>query len=636
MDPSDQEKLVNSDREAEARRIEQLHELFGSYKAEWLRERIFEFYTAPDYLPELTTARPCILSGGRGTGKTTVLRGMSFEGQAALHGLDANVIDRMPFFGMYYRVNTNRVTAFRGPELSAHEWTRLFAHYLNLSLCDLAISFVLWHEKHCQRGSLLSAIECHEIALSLHLPEVTTVDGLAKHLRRSQIVFEAYINNVADGVRPPLSLQGAPLDLIFDGLLGKPSFAGKHFFFLIDEYENFEDYQQQVVNTLIKHSGQLYTFKVGVKELGWRKRSTLIESEQLVSPADYARISISERLRDGVFERFALQVCQSRLNHLMGRPISNIRLTLPEISEEDEAVQLGVKDKLRELEGIEAPDCTEEQLSQIADLSYLQQYFLLSWALSKKETFSSVIKDYRDNPRNWDFRYGNYKYSLLFNIRAGKRGIRKFYAGWNVFIQLAGSNIRYLLELVDQSLLLHLSKGNSLEDAVSPETQTIAAQQVGKKNLLELEGLSVDGSKLTRLLLGLGRIFEVLAADPLGHTPEVNQFRLADRPDESIETRAVDDLVKAAIMHLALVRSTGSKPTDEAHTRDYDYALHPIYAPFFVFSHRKKRKFVLSEQSLLGLLSDPKHSIREILQANNRSELTDLPEQAKLFEGYYG
>ena len=65
---------------------EQLSKLFGSYKAEWLKEDIFNLFAEPSYLPELTTPRPCILVGGRGTGKTTVLRGLSYQGQ--LHLLD--------------------------------------------------------------------------------------------------------------------------------------------------------------------------------------------------------------------------------------------------------------------------------------------------------------------------------------------------------------------------------------------------------------------------------------------------------------------------------------------------------------------------------------------------------------------
>src|ERR1700733_3827046 len=96
---------------------EQLGELF-SYKAEWLKERIFDLFREPEYFPEMTAESPCVLIGGRGTGKTTVLRGLSYEGQFALSGRSVDVIPTTPFFGFYYKVNTNRVTAFAGDPIS--------------------------------------------------------------------------------------------------------------------------------------------------------------------------------------------------------------------------------------------------------------------------------------------------------------------------------------------------------------------------------------------------------------------------------------------------------------------------------------------------------------------------------------
>jgi len=54
--------------------LEKLNSLFGSYKAEWLRSKIFDLFAEPSYFPELKDNRPCVLEGGRGTGKTTVLR----------------------------------------------------------------------------------------------------------------------------------------------------------------------------------------------------------------------------------------------------------------------------------------------------------------------------------------------------------------------------------------------------------------------------------------------------------------------------------------------------------------------------------------------------------------------------------
>jgi len=103
---------------------QQLSELFGNYKAEWLHERMFDLFTQPAYLPDLEDHRPCVLMGGRGTGKTTALRSLSYEGRFARAKHDIAAIKSWKYFGFYYRVDTNRVTAFRGPELPAARWTK--------------------------------------------------------------------------------------------------------------------------------------------------------------------------------------------------------------------------------------------------------------------------------------------------------------------------------------------------------------------------------------------------------------------------------------------------------------------------------------------------------------------------------
>lgn len=65
-----------------------LSKMLGLYKAEWLDEKLFELFNEPAYFKELETKRPCVLIGGRGTGKTTVLRGLSYEGQFAFANND--------------------------------------------------------------------------------------------------------------------------------------------------------------------------------------------------------------------------------------------------------------------------------------------------------------------------------------------------------------------------------------------------------------------------------------------------------------------------------------------------------------------------------------------------------------------
>lgn len=47
-------------------KLSKLDELFGSYKAEWLRGKIYELYSEPYYLNKIENSRPFILQGGKG------------------------------------------------------------------------------------------------------------------------------------------------------------------------------------------------------------------------------------------------------------------------------------------------------------------------------------------------------------------------------------------------------------------------------------------------------------------------------------------------------------------------------------------------------------------------------------------
>ena len=409
---------------------------------------------------------------------------------------------------------------------------------------------------------------------------------------------------------------------------------------MVDEYENLLDYQQQVVNTLIKHAAEAYSFKIGVRELGWRCRSTLNENEQLIHPADYVRISIAEKLQGDAFDSFALNVCSRRIARLRlpsDNTITDLKAILPGLSEEDEAIELGVARLAEPVQAELLQGAGEKERAIVEKMHPLELYFIRFWSETRRAPVKEVFREALQDTTAWQTRYGNYKYALLFTIRRKKRGIRKCYSGWNTFTQLAAGNIRYVLELVDQSLLAQFRETNLLGQPISAAIQTKAAQQVGGMNLSELEGLSVDGAQLTKLLLSLGRVLQVMASEAVGHAPEVNQFELVveEGPERQGVMDAVERLLNSAVMHLALIRSPGNKPGDVGDTKDYDYMIHPIYSPFFVFSHRRKRKMSLRPQTVLGLINRPKETIRAVLREHNRTLEGDIPEQLTLFERFY-
>ena len=118
----------------------------------------------------------------------------------------------------------------------------------------------------------------------------------------------------------------------------------------------------------------------------------------------------------------------------------------------------------------------------------------------------------------------------------------------------------------------------------------------------------------------------------------MNQFHLdADIEDDKCRSR-VAELVTDGVMNLALLRYPGSKLQQQTDIRQFDYAVHPIFAAFFGFSHRRKRKIELSDHDVLALIDRPKDTIGEILGRQNRpvdAVLEELPEQMRLFRGFY-
>ena len=635
-----------------------LGRMFAS-RAEQLKDRVFSFYETPTYFPELLTEAPCVLVGGRGTGKTTVLKGLSYHGQQKLHG--DRPIETWPYYGVYLRINTGRVAAFAGPELEDADWQRAFIHYVNLLLCESTLAFIDWYSNSTGATELIGSEAVCAVAECLgveteNFPE--DASGLRKTVGSLKRRFESYINTVGDHPKTALSALGAPVDELVGSLMAATAMQDKLFFFLLDEYENLTSPQQRVLNTLIKHAGEHYTFKIGVKELGWRAKSTLNSEEQLQAPADYAAININERLEaPGVFQSFAANVCQERLGavakELEMQSVLDLRALLPRLSEDQEAQMLGVEEHTAIVRDRILAENPQLDLAVFDSLPALYGYLIGFWAESHSETSASAYEDFLANAEQWNGRYSNYKHALLFTLKAGRRGTRKYYTGFDTLVELAGDNIRFLVQLVEQSLREQLLdvEADWLHTPVQPTHTTVATHNVAQRHLVELEGLSLIGPRITRLCVGLGRIFQLMAQDLGAHAPEVTQFRIEDLPGDPFAagevpeppTKALEEyedaarrLLAEAITHLGLIQIPSTKLSGTL-IREYDYMLHPIFSALFSYSYRRKRKMSLTSTELLNLISDPHRTIREVLDRNNRTmpgPHEELPEQMRLFERY--
>ncbi|MCW0038609.1 hypothetical protein OIO03_24265, partial [Acinetobacter baumannii] len=82
-----------------------LRQLFGDNRAEWPASNFGDLFVTPTYLTKLEARRPCILVGGRGTGKTTALQSLKFDsGLERLTNAGQTFVDH-EYFGFLVLIN---------------------------------------------------------------------------------------------------------------------------------------------------------------------------------------------------------------------------------------------------------------------------------------------------------------------------------------------------------------------------------------------------------------------------------------------------------------------------------------------------------------------------------------------------
>lgn len=610
-----------------------LRQLFGDNRAEWPAHSFRDLFVTPTYLTKLEARRPCILVGGRGTGKTTALQSLKYD--ACLERLESvgQSFGDQEYLGILIRINKNRVRSFHGRDETLN-WGKYFSHYFNLLACAELTSLTNWLQKQANKKFPTEAIRSVAEDLGILDFSGSSISELGLAIKNQISKLQIKVNNPTSSLEVILSMAESPIRTFVEALQEHGLSEDRIIFCCVDEYENLLDYQQAILNTYVKHAEPPLSYKIGVRKNGLRNRQTLDGQDLLKTPDDCYEIEIA----DEGFEYFAKKVASVRLNaaRTSGVPVpETLSAFLQDLSLADEAKLLGsdrvAKSVLSELNGTAAYKYFQSKPSHIT-------YFLKYWQASEGSSIIQLADDWMSNEKAWEVRLGNYGYASLFWLSKGNKGarIRKYYCGERVFLALASGNIRYFLELIDCSVTHELAENSAFPEAllISPKSQTLAAREVGERRLNQLEGLADHGVQLKRLVLAIGKVLFELAREPLGKTPEVTSFILSGRAEEISK---ISDLLGEGVGHLAFEVEPATKLTSRAELREDEYRLHRIFSAFFEISHRKKRRMTFNAQDLIAVLGDhPGKAISSMLEDKPQVGEEDLPEQLALFSAFYG
>jgi hypothetical protein len=615
------------------KKIATLKQLFGDNRAEWSSDEFKEIFVEPAYHQKLESYRPCILVGGRGTGKTTALQSLKFDSAIERIESQGGHFGDLGYLGVLVRMNKNRVHGFHGSARTQSEWDKIFAHYFNLIVSLELTKMGTFLES--KTGQTFPVDSVTRISYDLGVDSADDLSSLGRSIKKAISTLQLFVNNPSSDIEAVISMAESPLRAFVEELKESGLIGQRIIFCCIDEYENLLDYQQGIINTYIKHSSPPLSYKIGVRKNGLRNHQTMDGQDSLRCPDDYAEIEIAE---EG-FEYFAKAVAEQRLMNASEQGVEvplNLSDFLIELTIPEEADLLGAKKiatgVLAELKKID-----QKYYEFFSSKSNFVIAFLRFWQEKEGRTLQDLAINWLENAELWDTRLGNHGYASLWWISKGKGyRTRKYYCGDRVFLSLASGNIRYFLELIDMAItheIEALKYDITKTLTISPQSQTYATRDVGKRRLNQLEGLADKGVQLKRLALAIGKVFFEHARSPLEKAPETVSFLLRGKPND---TDKVSELLAEGVAHLAFECTPSTKATSSNEARENEYRLHPIYCGFFEISHRRKRRVLFDSTALMNITTgNPSKAISSMLEEKTQTDLEDLPEQLAFFSSFY-
>lgn len=271
----------------------------------------------------LRSVMPMLLLGGKGSGKTHLMRYCSAPVQAMRHSNCLNTaMASEGYLGVYVSADGLNVGRFAGKGQTTETWSAIFGFYFELWLALNLISVLMLkmrlNEAKFDEGAFVKEVVS---LFDVQPMEVLSIQALYEFLESKLRAVDVIVNNSA----VTRSLSGievtfSPGKLCFGipQLIEKydQDFARVIFVYLIDEIENLTLDQQKFINSLIRYRKGNSTIRVGARLYGIKTYETIGSGEPIKFAAEYDRVELDGFLRgnEKEYSRLAAELVAKRLN----------------------------------------------------------------------------------------------------------------------------------------------------------------------------------------------------------------------------------------------------------------------------------------------------------------------------------
>lgn len=553
---------------------------------------------------------PLIVTGARGSGKTMLASKFALDVKLAeqrrLYGKEN--IDVIEQIGLYFRIDADFLDSFNQNDQGLRDtFDRLFSQFFDIVVIRkalLALESLGGIGAWCDVGRLFRGLFAEFAEKSPTLTHTAFADFLEQQL----VDIRLYLNNPKRVDCPILISANSLMKRLMEELRRDGLFGDRYFVILIDEYENYAEYQQRIINTRLKQSRREdgVTYRLFMRNGGLVTRETLAPGQTIEETHDYRRHSLDEDLDFHEFSRHAVAVANRHLEEdawFKNNGYVKVDVLFEDLSAEDEARLL-----------VEQGNRKDELVAWVSSKFPNDGAILLDWMAGEPSPLRravgvvlrnqgkpahEIVAVFRENGAEARDRYHNYHRGALHWLCRLYHTDKK-YAGLNTVLGLAGNNIRVFLDYC------HAITAEWMADGCPPlpiswrfQNAAIHRQAVIlRENLYSAARSTVE---VNQFLERVGRLFEAAHKGPRQSEPEINHFALRGEVSDEASRERLDKWLLDAWYEGVLRQLRGNKQKSLHELRGEDWQIAPWLAPLFNLSTRRKKKMSLAGEEVLIL-----------------------------------
>jgi GTPase SAR1 family protein len=565
--------------------------------------------------------------GGRGTGKTMLLRQFSHNVQRVSLPERTTFLDKVKskgYVGVYFRVDNpllkslDSVSAFSEKTDFAKS---LFIHYFELTVFKdyleilkglLADDSIDKTDKRYKQVlvDLKNLLPCDEEKTK----DISDIDGLLRfvvdeinYIWKYQSKKAIDIDNIV--VFDPVCgvLQHGKLTNEFLNTSAMEALGLKdiNVLLLIDEFENFSEGQQRVLNTAMRFTKDYGAkFRIGMRPNGFKTYGTLDDADFVKEGRDYRKVEFGfPYMKKGKTQYMQLVklIADKRLAlipQFNGMNITNILGEAEDLEVEAKAI---AKDRHRLFDAylklINDQNNSNYTFEDLADLYHdnpLYEIENLRLLLSGESlgTVKKAFNNYLNKVKSSESdKYSNdytkkYKMTFVFVLCSIYHVEKKWYYSFTDFCQLSSGIVGCFIDLCRRAFdIAYFREREALfKGKISSAIQTDAAYEYAQAEREMIKRINIYGSKLIVFIDNIGNAFGYIHKDMFMRYPETNSFPVALNSLSEENQKLLD----VACTWSLLVKKPNTQDTKAIGQKREVYFLNRVLAPVFKFSYRTR------------------------------------------------